>query len=180
MKTRMILALVALVLGIGSTSWGASTAGQCLPYNKSEPLRDPGDAFPWGSELPFPWRGIQGTWQTNIGGCVSYFSFKPKTAAGVKQLKVTQYDPITCQIVSEGVGFESDRVVKAVMNDKRGKTFRLTIHVFSPADVRDGNGLKYAYRNVTVMNMGPLGATEDERTSHELEKLSTDPKEICE
>lgn len=179
MKTKMMLALLSLVLVVGSTSWGAS-AYQCLPYNKNEPLRDPGDAWPWGAELPFPWKGITGTWETDLDGCVSYFSFKPRTANGVKQLKVIQYDPMTCRVISEGVGFESNRVVKAVMNDKRGKTFRLTIHVFSPSDLHEGRDFKFAAKNVTVMSMGSLSSNQENRTSHELEKVSTDPKAICE
>ncbi len=180
MKSKLILGIFSLLLVFAATSWGATKPGQCMPYQKNQPMRDPGDAWPWGAELPFPWRGIQGTWETEIDGCVSYFSFKPKTAGGVKQLKVVQYDPVTCQTVAEGIGFEDNRVVRAILNDKRGKTFRVTIHVFNPADLREeDSNMKFAAKTVTVMNMGPLGASDEERTNHALEKVSTDPRAIC-
>ena len=159
----------------------ASVAGACVPYSGGTILRDPGDAFPWGSELPFPWRGIQGTWQTEIDGCTYYFTFKTvKSSAGENRLKVIQYDPATCDPISEeGVGIEGDRVVNAVIKDKHHHAFELTVHAFNRSDLKTNNTVSFASsKTVYVMNISPLGDREH-LTSHELEKLSPDPKGVC-
>lgn len=179
MKKVILLVVLALSTLLTSQSF-ASFAGACTPYSGTVIQRDPGDAFPWGNELPFPWRGIQGTWQTSIDGCAAYFSFKPvKTTSGVNQLQVIQYNPNTCAVVARGVGFEGTRVVSAVLTDNRRHDFNVTVHVFNRADLRSGNMIAFAAaKTVTVMNISPLGSAED-LTSHELEKISTDPKGIC-
>ncbi len=176
---KMMLALLVLVLIQIPFAQAASSGPSCLPYSGSRINRDPGDAWPWGSERPFPWRGIQGTWQTNLNGCTALFTFRvTKSVSGVNQLQVIQYDPVSCKVMSRGIGFEDTRVVRAVMTNIHQETFDLTVHVFNKTDINAGGMLAFSTKTVTVMNMSPLGVS-DERFSYQLEKLSTDPKGVC-
>lgn len=148
--------------------------------------RDPGDAFPWGAEIPFPWEGIQGTWMTQINGQVQYFSFNViKYTDGANQLQVHQYGPADCYLLAHGKGYEQNRVVRAIMVGDQG-TFNLTVHVFRQADIKSSENLgiwgTQSDRTVTVMKISPL--TNDsqkgaERMTYQLFKLSNEPCAVC-
>ena len=145
--------------------------------------RDPGDAWPWGSEMPFPWRGIKGTWLAKAPGVSTYFTFKKVMVAdGINQLQVKQFDAKSCRLLSNGVGYEEDRVVKAVLMS-RNNAFELTVHVFRTADLKNMVGRRLIERamdskTATVMSMTSLSNL-DEQMTVELEKIDVDPAGIC-
>lgn len=181
MKKVFLLVVLALSTLISLQSF-AATAGNCSShYSGISTLRDPGDTFPWGCEVPFPWRRIQGTWQTQIDGVKAYFSFRTiKTSPEGNQLQIIQYNPITCVVESKGVGFEDIRVVSAIMTDNSRQSLSVTVHVFNRADLKNStvSTLKNIQDTVTVMNISPLGST-DGVNSYELEKISSDPNDFC-
>jgi len=147
--------------------------------------RDPGDAFPWGAEMPFPWKGIQGTWMANINGQTNYFSFQVvKYNDGVNQLQVKQFTG-NCEFESHGAGYEQNRVVRAMMVGEYG-AFNLTVHVFRHADLKQtdeqGKLMDRTGRTVTVMKISPMSNTTEkgaERRTYQLIKMSKDPCGIC-
>ena len=144
--------------------------------------RDPGDAWPWGSEMPFPWNGIKGTWVAQGEGASTYFTFKKvRMPDGGNQLQVKQYETSTCKLLASGVGYEEDRVVKAVLLT-RSVAFELTVHVFRQSDLisADSHFVQKAEstKTVTVMSMASL-ADANQRLTIELQKVDADPFGIC-
>ena len=152
-----------------------------LAFGLVAQARDPGDAWPWGSEMPFPWNGITGTWAAEHEGKTTYFTFKKiRMADGANQLQVKQYEAGSCKLVASGVGYEEDRIVKAVLLT-RTAAFELTVHVFRQSDLKNSKShmvQKAESKTVTVMSMASL---EDnaERLTLELEKVDSDPVGIC-
>ncbi len=141
-------------------------------------LRDPGDAWPWGAELPFPWKGIQGTWMAKVDGYINYFKFVTiRSENGFNQLQVTQYDA-NCETIANGAGYEQERVVKAMMTGIYG-TFNLTVHVFRQSDLRESKAPGYVQvpraRTVTVLNLIPLGTGLATKNTFQLERVDQDP-----
>lgn len=144
-------------------------------------LAGPGDHFPWGSELPFPWKDIQGTWVTQINGVDAYVTFKAvRTDACYRQLKITILDPATCKVLAVGGGYEEDRVVKGILTgDNRAS--KVTVHVFREADMGPDFKHKSVISDVTVtiMSFTPISSSSSEKVAYELSKVSDDPRIIC-
>ena len=66
------------------------------------------DVWPFGSEMPFPWRGIQGTWAFTKDQKSMYMTFKViKSSMGFNQLDMNLYDD-ECRVLAKGRGFEAD------------------------------------------------------------------------
>lgn len=145
--------------------------------------RDPGDAWPWGAELPFPWNGIQGVWKSSVGGRDVYFSFRTiRRESGIKQLRITEFTG-NCTLVARGAGFEEeDRIINAVMVYRNGRTFNMTVHVFKQADIRDTDPAQtleaWGAKTVTVMTITSMSGKEGPEI-HQLHKASSDPTAFC-
>ncbi len=93
--------------------------------------------YPWGTELPFPWKNIQGMWMANVGNTQTYYTFEVVGQYSTdKQLMIKQYDAKTCGIISIGVGVESEnKTIWAHMKPVfLPKAYRLGLRSFS-ADV---------------------------------------------
>jgi hypothetical protein len=145
---------------------------------------DPGDHWPWGAEMPFPWKGIQGTWAVYLDGQLTYFAFRTiHSNKGANQLDMIQYDS-RCQIIAYGGGFEDeDRIVRGLFLAKKGAQ-DITIHVFSESALKNANketprdrDKEKAEKTYTVMNIGALGS-EDVATL-QLHKVHTSPYGVC-
>lgn len=138
MKRALLLSFACLMV-MGSVSTQAAIGSGSERDSSAREMRDPTPVpFPWGSEMPFPWSFIQGVWLAEYGELRSYFSFKVVTSGerGIKQLEVKQIDPVTCKQVASGAGLESNRVVRAVMNNpSRGFSYRLALRAFSDEEV---------------------------------------------
>ncbi len=143
---------------------------------------DPGDAWPWGAEMPFPWKGIQGTWLVYLDGQPTLYAFRTvQSKNGTNQLDVTQYDAHTCQVLAQGAGFEEERVVRGLILTNK-TTQNITIHVFSEAALKynkydEGKARAKAVKTYTVMNITNFGAEESE--TFELKKVHNSPTGIC-
>jgi hypothetical protein len=141
---------------------------------------DPGDTWPWGAEIPFPWKGIQGTWSVHIGDHLIYFSFRTvQSSNGSNQLEVIEYQGGSCQVLAHGGGFEEERVVRGMILD--GKNAKnITIHVFSESALKYGRDEALSFRKsktYTVLNISGLN---DENTEvYELHKVHNNPTGIC-
>ncbi len=147
-------------------------------------LRDPGDAFPWGFELPFPWRGIQGVWTTEMGGKPVYFSFKTvKSGSFGNQLGIVEINPANCTVIAKGGGFEEDRVVTAIMNSIDG-SFTMTVHVFRESDMSIARQIPKPKiddptdKTVTVLKLNSNDGVSTE-VAYELTKVSADINSVC-
>lgn len=118
------IAIGVLTLGLSLSAFAQSSGG------------DSWVPWPFGFEVPFPWSDIQGTWRVQQGGYVTYFSFKvvrEKTSKG-RQLVVRQMDSDqNCKFVATGVGYESEKIIRAQMSGKSG-TYRLTLRAFKMDD----------------------------------------------
>lgn len=138
----------------------------------------PGDHFPWGSEMPFPWKGIQGTWSTRINETEALVSFKiVKTDEGSRQLKITIIDAESCKVVAVGAGYEDGRVVRAFMSGG-GRASRVTVHAFRESDLRNQQRSQYKSNSmIAVMSVTPISG--GEKVGYELVKVSGDFKTPC-
>ena len=155
-----------------------------VSHASSTELRGPGDAWPWGLEVPFPWRGIQGSWNAKIGDSNYYFRFvSVHSNNGINQLQVTQYSGLNCGVVANGIGYEQNRVVKAVMVGEGG-SFNMTVHVFRQADLKDlkvpPNFVEIqGAKTVTVMNISSMKGPVV-RETYQLTKMEADIAAFCE
>jgi len=146
---------------------------------------DPGDGWPWGAEMPFPWKGIQGTWSVKIDGQLNYFSFRTvQSVNGTNQLEVIQYSGRKCKILGHGGGFEEERVVRGlILTGQEPKN--ITIHVFSEAALKYGRDSDESTsfrksktaKTYTVMNLSGIGQENSE--AYELRKVHSSPTGIC-
>lgn len=189
MKLRgQIVNVFAVFLLLFAPFWGdmaaAKRGGGHGRGEMAHILRDPGDVFPWGLELPFPWRGIQGVWTTEMGGKPVYFSFKTvKSGSFGNQLRIVEFNPTNCEVIAKGGGFEEDRVVTAIMNSTEG-SFTMTVHVFresdmsisrqvpKPRDTAEDN------KTVTVLKLNSNDGVSTE-VAYELIKVSADINSVC-
>jgi hypothetical protein len=144
----------------------------------------PGDNWPWGSEMPFPWRGIQGTWSFYSEGSLVYMSFKVvKNRSGTNQLEMTLYQSDTCKVIAEGGGFEDyDHVVRGVLRSPKGAVRLMTIHAFSDNTMKEIYGQDWEpqgkrSRSYTVLNVSSYDVVEVE--TFQLQKVSTSPTGMC-
>lgn len=160
----------------------------CLPVEQDK-VAGPIDSWPWGSEIPFPWKGIQGVWVAEIDGCASYFTFKVVKNEGETDriLRVFQVNPVTCAVLAKGVGYGENKVVTAVMvksAPKRG-SYELKVHAFKEVDVkseqhsRKTDFIAASNRNVTVLTINPMGRPKD-LVSYKLYKVQADTSLVCE
>lgn len=96
--------------------------------------------WPWGSEMPFPWTIVQGVWFAKQNEFQSYYTFRiVKQKSGLNQVEVKQVDPVTCEVIATGVGFEENRVMRAQMSVRGGGgAYRLFLRAFSTKRVPPG------------------------------------------
>ncbi|PIS10882.1 MAG: hypothetical protein COT73_06950 [Bdellovibrio sp. CG10_big_fil_rev_8_21_14_0_10_47_8] len=157
------------------------TTAISLQVSAGQTFRDPGDTWPWGYEMPFPWKGIQGTWETEIQGRTVYLSFQTVRSTGSKnQLGIVQYDAKTCEVLARGRGFEDNKVVTAALVGRAGY-LNMTVHVFGSEDLKANDGVYTddGSKTVTVMKLSPWGLP-DRFESYQLYKLTSNPEAVCE
>lgn len=141
--------LVVLSLVIVATGF-AVRAGD-LPVSKSDILTTdvgvltarPADhpvPWPWGAEMPFPWTFVQGVWFAEQGDFKSYYVVRVvKQKSNVNQLLITQVDPVDCETIATGVGYEQSRIVRAQMSLRSGGgAYRITLRSFNARSIPSG------------------------------------------
>ena len=192
---KFLLATLSIVVGMSLIG----TAGQAAPVNANMCMREPGvkggDAtpWPWGNEIRFPWTRIQGIWAPLALDCNSYFVFKvvKQTANGEKLVRVLQYNPETCEKISEGVGYELSDVIYASMA-AGSQSYDISIRAFDTSVLEDqtsrsGASISFpissvnayaAAKSVFVVSLYPKFGW-DKRTSYQLEKIRTNTALIC-
>jgi len=156
---------------------------------------DPGDHWPWGAEMPFPWKGIQGTWSVYFNHQLIYFSFRTiQSKNGANQLQIVQYDGRSCQILASGGGFEEERVVRGMVLMNGHSAKNITIHVFSEAamnaaaasygkenreeyDTEYQGAASRRDKTYTVLSVG--GLNDEDSQSYQLQKVHASPTGIC-
>lgn len=138
--TKLLIALVMLVgthAMAGTPSKTHQPISRRTDANNIQPTKDDFVPWPWGSEAPFPWSFVQGVWLAEQGEYKSFFSFRViKSKQGLRQLEVKQIDPVTCKTVTKGNGLEdTHNVVRAVMNNSDGYSYRLLLRSFDEEDL---------------------------------------------
>jgi hypothetical protein len=81
------------------------------------------EPFPLNSPLPFPWESIEGNWELKNAGLYSAYIFEiQNTCEGRVILRVRQFDVITGEVLSEGIGYKltDSQEVRAAMKGKTG------------------------------------------------------------
>ena len=142
------------------------------------------DVWPFGSEMPFPWRGIQGTWAFTKDQKSMYMTFKViKSSMGFNQLDMNLYDD-ECRVLAKGRGFEADgNWVKGLMTNQNGAAdLAVSVHVFSDATMKDMYGESWhpegkRSNTYTVINLTSYITNKTE--VFQLEKKSYSPNTIC-
>lgn len=136
------LFLVLAVIGLWGTVSNAK-ANASLCSHMAEPTGGGGgggDLTPWPSSIvrPFPWDDVQGLWKVEDDktGDVWFFALKRLriTPSCERPLQVRQIDGSTCKVVATGVGFDHNKVVRAQMNSRDGKTYRIAFTAFNQED----------------------------------------------
>jgi hypothetical protein len=180
MRLKLILAAVMVTLTCQLSF--AGEGGMCLPTGQGQNQTQGHETWPWGMEVPFPWRGIQGLWMANINGCSTYFTFKiVKNVVDEKILQIHEINPVTCTLIAKGAGYEDDRVVMAVMNGKNG-AYNMEVHSFRESDVAEANERGYtssmSNKVVTMMTVSSVRAS-DQKGTYQLYKVSSNPDSAC-
>lgn len=129
----MIQVIFTIMLA-ASLSW-ANIAKSKSPENLD--LLGGVDYWPWGKEIDLPWEAMTGIWvaeQSN--GSKYYYSIKSmETDMGHSRImRIMQFDPLTCETLGAGMGFQTGRIVQGRFFGPSGDSvFR--IHVFRERDV---------------------------------------------
>ncbi len=125
--------------------------------------------FPWGSELPFPWQDIEGTWLAKNKDYYTWYTFKVvhQHNSGEAQIIATQMDPEAHQIVAQGAGFESDRIVSVLMQGF-GVSYFMSIRAYLDKSMN---------RSVKVLSISSINNEEDWLFHFVLTKISENP--VC-
>lgn len=129
--------------------------------------------FPFGTEIPFPWRSMQGIWATQSREVDALFSFQVQLDdRGVKVLSVIHLDRVTRRVIGQGAGFANSeqKVVRAVMRATDGTNYLIFVRVFK--DLYKKSALS---RNSTVLTFRSLTRPEQEDQHMLLRKVSTKP-----
>jgi hypothetical protein len=95
----------------------------------------PGDFFPWGKEILFPWSEINGYHRgfDRSGEVIYYFNVRTQKE-NERILEIWQIDS-KCKIVARGAGFEYNRVVRGVLTKPSGKSYEISVKAFNAWDV---------------------------------------------
>lgn len=169
-----LLAVILMVV------MGWSQASQAVSSCRHESTITGGDdnPWPWGKEIIFPWLSIQGVWVPTEGDCNSLFVFRTRsTQTQNRVIHIMQYDPTTCEKLAWGAGIESDRIVRASMVTKDGKSFDVTVRAFDETSVNNFFNSPLN-RNVVVMSMYPKGSWE-RRMSYPMQRVTEVPVMLC-
>lgn len=153
------------------------------------------DAWPWGSEIKFPWTKVQGAWAPADGEINLAFVFQ--AAKSNKIINIIQYNPSTCVVIATGVGVESDDVENVVIASMTGggKSFDMTIRAFNAQDIRariggrsggkssrtveeNDNGGPTNKGPVFVMSLYPKGKFKF-NTSFQITKITNATDKVC-
>ncbi len=129
--------------------------------------------FPFGTEIPFPWRSMQGIWATQNHAMDALFSFQVQLDdSGVKVLRVIHLDRATRRVVGQGAGFANSeqKVVRAVMRAMDGTSYLIFVRVF-----KDLNKKSAASHNSTVLTFRSLTLPDKEDQHMLLRKVSAKP-----
>lgn len=142
---KTILSLSLVVSFLSAAAFGGYLPYSDLPVtaNVGALTAHPSDntvPWPWGAEMPFPWSFVQGVWFARQGEFESYFVFRiVKQKSGINQLEVKQVDPINCEVIASGVGYEQNRVVRAQMSMlSGGGAYRVFLRAFNAKSVPNG------------------------------------------
>ncbi|MBX3016246.1 MAG: hypothetical protein KF767_00030 [Bdellovibrionaceae bacterium] len=173
----MIPVMMLIATSVFATSAFAATANSCR-YDSTISGGDD-NPWPWGREILFPWLSIQGVWAPTDGTCNSLFVFRTKNSQTENRVvHIMQYDPNTCEKLAWGAGVETDRVVRAAMVTKEGKSFDLTVRAFDENSVTSVATHSPFNRNVVVLSMYPKGNWE-RRMSYQMAKVTDVPVMLC-
>jgi hypothetical protein len=118
-------------------SLNALADGRQLPRSGSSGpgILGPGDYYPWGKEIPFPWTSIEGVYHGKDKSGDTFYFFKIRTQSkNQRTLDIYQIDK-SCRWITRGVGFEYNRIVRAVVSNTLGKSFEVTVQAFRAKDV---------------------------------------------
>jgi hypothetical protein len=154
-----------LVLVVCSHAWISMGMGSGLPVQSAdiEKIATPtGNGtgpilpWPWGYESPFPWTMVQGVWAVEYNSFKSYFVFRVIKKGYLSQLEVKQVDPVTCEILATGIGFEQERTVRAQMSGKNGSIYRVALRSFSEKLISEQVGVKPVGGQYVVISVIPF------------------------
>ena len=176
--------VVSLFLGL---AFSVSALGVNLCGGEEKISGGDGRPWPWGNEVQFDWKNLQGLWQTTTSDCNSFFVFEivkdPSDANGDLIVKITQYDPNSCTIVSRGIGYLRDRYLYAQMN-RKGQGYNLTVHAFKEADMLVSKSISPLHSATTngkvalALALFPVGKW-SQRASYEIKKLDSVARMAC-
>jgi hypothetical protein len=106
--------------------------------------------WPWEKELPFPWDNIEGIWGGLHDDETMIFSFEIiENIFGDRQIKVKQINPETMEIINQGLGVETNNVLRAVMVGN-GHKYRMSVRLIENEYCLDSN----QYTVITIESMG--------------------------
>ncbi|MDZ4660287.1 MAG: hypothetical protein SGJ18_01575 [Pseudomonadota bacterium] len=115
--------------------------------------------FPWGTEVPFPWKQIEGTWIYEKVQNKFEFHVIAVYEDGTRVVQVTELDHDN-QILARGLGVAGPdrRIVRAAMQSEEG-SYLLLIRAF-----KDDKECVYGRKLmvvVTIRSMDPKSQTKD-------------------
>jgi hypothetical protein len=127
--------------------------------------------WPWSNILKFPWSSIEGVWRIVHEGRETYYSFKVDQTdfSNDKVLVIQHFDMETGIILSEGLGFESDDEVIALMTNECGQSYRMSVRAVQ------GRDSKGRFTTETIMSLGSVDALEDWYFHFIMKKMGEEP-----
>lgn len=154
-KTTWLLALMFFIPNLGLKPL------QILPSAGAEVL-----PWPWGSECPFPWTRIEGSWVANTSGGAQRFDFLivGSLSNGTVQLMVKWYDSFGNMIgQGEGLAPKTERIVRAAlagMGAEESNSYWAFVRTYM---AKKGKKTCAKNQQVTVLTLRPADGKGDER-----------------
>jgi hypothetical protein len=134
MKKFILILLASL---IGASVW----AGSAKSFDGDDDLFP----WPWGSECPFPWQKIQGTYVVkalktgaHAGHILKVSAQEKKDQSGIQFLSIEEYGREGFYASGQGYAQENERIVKGILKEENNdKSY--TVMVRSYAKEQHGN-----------------------------------------
>lgn len=145
---RKLLATMGLFLSLSAAAFGAQDG--------VVDIRGGDKPFPWGTEAPFPWKSIEGTWASEEMADVVFVFKIIRQDKGTRYLQVAVIDVETGKSLAEGVGVarRNDRIVRSRVKSTTGAEFYILLSNYQRKDP-DGTVTEETYLTLRPISNDP-------------------------
>ena len=118
----------------------------------------PDTPFPLDYPVKFPWNAIEGIWQVTNTNADYVFSFQVQSdCEGQQILKVYQLNPVTDEVVAEGIGYKNDDSFEVYAAMKGNNSDAYVLHIGAYKDTHSA-----VQKRIVILRMMPFSGEHPE------------------